>query len=241
MVDAHTQKVTIRGGDLERLLGVHKYKREALEASDEVGLVNGLAWTSVGGEIMQLEVATMQGSGKVVLTGSLGDVMKESAQAAVSCVRSRASALKVDPDFYKNRDLHIHAPEGAVPKDGPSAGIAMATALVSALTGTPVRRDVAMTGEITLRGRVLPIGGLKEKTMAAYRAGVRTVIVPEDNTADLSEIDPVVRSALEFIPVKSVDKVWEIALAADPQSQQGSKAVPLVEPAREPLSPAAPN
>ena len=179
------------------------YRPESLEKSDEIGLVNGLAWTSVGGETMQIEVASLEGSGKIVLTGSLGEVMKESAQTAVSCVRARASWLNLDAEFYKNKDIHIHAPEGAVPKDGPSAGIAMATALVSALTDTPVRRDVAMTGEITLRGRVLPIGGLKEKTMAAYRAGIRAVLVPEDDTADLSEIDPVVREALEFIPGKN--------------------------------------
>lgn len=208
-------KVTIREADLESLLGVHRFKPEALGAADEVGLVNGLAWTSVGGETMQLEAVSLEGSGKIVLTGSLGDVMKESAQAAVSCVRARTHSLRIDHEFYKNRDIHIHAPEGAVPKDGPSAGIAMATALVSALTDTPVRRDVAMTGEITLRGRVLPIGGLKEKTMAAYRAGIRTVIVPKDNTADLSEIDPVVQDALEFVPVESVDQVWRIALAND--------------------------
>lgn len=237
IVNGEIQKMTIRASNLESLLGVHKYKKESIPSSDEVGLVNGLAWTSVGGEIMQLEVASLEGSGKIVLTGSLGDVMKESAQAAVSCVRARASWLNLDPEFYKSKDLHIHAPEGAVPKDGPSAGIAMATALVSALTGTPVRRDVAMTGEITLRGRVLPIGGLKEKTMAAYRAGIRTVIVPEDNTADLSEIDPVVRGALEFIPVKTVDRVWEIALAGGQYGRQDSSeknASVLSEPARKP-------
>ena len=235
IVGGQSQKVTVRSTQLESLLGVHKFKKEALSGQDEVGLVNGLAWTSVGGEIMQLEVASMEGSGKISLTGSLGDVMKESAQAAVSCVRSRSSYLTVDPEFYKKNDLHLHAPEGAVPKDGPSAGIAMATALVSALTGTPVRHDVAMTGEITLRGRVLPIGGLKEKTMAAYRAGIRTVILPEENRADLSEIDPVVRDSLEFVPVQTVDRVWEIALANDGYLKQDKAedfSSPLAEPKR---------
>ncbi len=235
IVGGQSQKVTVRSTQLESLLGVHKFKKEALSGQDEVGLVNGLAWTSVGGEIMQLEVASMEGSGKISLTGSLGDVMKESAQAAVSCVRSRSSYLTVDPEFYKKKDLHLHAPEGAVPKDGPSAGIAMATALVSALTGTPVRHDVAMTGEITLRGRVLPIGGLKEKTMAAYRAGIRTVILPEENRADLSEIDPVVRDSLEFVPVQTVDRVWEIALANDGYLKQDKAedfSSPLAEPKR---------
>ena len=173
IVAGEQERVTISADSLKELLGVPKYKPEELAKQDEIGLVNGLAWTSVGGEIMQLEAAVMPGTGKVVLTGSLGDVMKESAKAAVTCVRSRTDRLNIASDFYKNQDVHIHATEGAVPKDGPSAGVAMSVVLLSALTGVPIRRDVAMTGEITLRGRVLPIGGLKEKSMAAYRAGIK--------------------------------------------------------------------
>ena len=175
-------------------------------------MVNGLAWTSVGGEMLQVEVAVMEGSGKVELTGSLGDVMKESAKAAISYIRSRAQEYGIDPNFYKNKDIHIHLPEGAVPKDGPSAGVTLTTALVSALTGTPVRRDVAMTGEITLRGRVLAIGGLREKTMAAYRAGIKTVLIPKENLPDLYEVDPVVKEAIRFIPADHVETVLQTAL-----------------------------
>ncbi len=175
-------------------------------------MVNGLAWTSVGGEILQVEVNVVPGSGKVELTGNLGDVMKESAHAALSYIRSRAAQLGIEADFYKTKDLHVHFPEGAVPKDGPSAGVTIATAMVSALTGSAVKQDVAMTGEITLRGRVLPIGGLREKTMAALRNGMRTVILPADNLSDLEDIDQTVRSALHFIPVEHVDEVLSSAL-----------------------------
>lgn len=177
-----------------------------------MGVVNGLAWTSVGGEMMQIEVAVLDGSGKIELTGSLGEVMKESARIAISYVRSIANQYGIDPDFYKNKDIHIHAPEGAVPKDGPSAGVTLCTALVSALTGIPVRREVAMTGEVTLRGRVLAIGGLKEKTMAAYRAGVKTVLIPEENLPDLEEVDEVVKQAIQFVPAKKVETVLQTAL-----------------------------
>lgn len=195
------------------LLGPVKYKPDEKRAEDAVGIVRGLAWTSAGGEVLDVEVAVVDGTGKLELTGNLGDVMKESAKIAVTCIRSRAAALGIDPDFYKNRDIHIHFPEGAVPKDGPSAGITMTIALISALTGTPVRHDIAMTGEITLRGRVMAIGGLREKTMAALRNGVKTVLIPYDNAADLDEIDPLVREKLAFIPVKSLDEALPAALA----------------------------
>ena len=161
---------------------------------------------------MPVEAAVLPGSGKLELTGSLGDVMKESAHAAISCIRARTEELGIDPDFYKNRDIHIHVPEGAVPKDGPSAGVTMATAVVSALTGRPVRRDVAMTGEITLRGRVLAIGGLREKTMAAYRCGIRTVVIPEENLPDLDEVAPVVKEHIAFVPAAKLDTVLDTAL-----------------------------
>ena len=180
--------------------------------TDEIGLVRGLAWTSVGGEVLDVEVAVVDGSGKLELTGNLGNVMKESCQAAMTCIRSRAGKLGIEADFYKTKDIHIHFPEGAIPKDGPSAGVTVCTAIVSALTGTPVRRDIAMTGEISLRGRVLPIGGLKEKTMAAMRNGVGTVIIPADNEPDLEEIDPTVRKALNFVLADKVDTVLETAL-----------------------------
>ncbi|MDR3278439.1 MAG: endopeptidase La [Oscillospiraceae bacterium] len=199
-------------GVLEEYLGVRKYKPETLAKGDEVGLVKGLAWTSVGGTTLDVEVNVLPGTGKLNLTGNLGDVMKESAQAALSYIRSRAAVLKIDPEFYKKYDIHIHFPEGAVPKDGPSAGIAIAVAIISALTGAPVRRVLAMTGEITLRGRVLPIGGLKEKTMAALRVGVKTVIIPADNEPNLEEIDKTVRRALNFITAEHIDGVLAVAL-----------------------------
>lgn len=205
-------KITVDAAMLEKMLGVKKFLPEQLLKNDEVGVINGLAWTSVGGEIMQLEVATCAGTGKIELTGSLGDVMKESAKAAITYVRCNAAKYSIDPDFYKNQDIHIHATEAAVPKDGPSAGVTITTALVSALTNAPVRRDIALTGEITIRGRVLPIGGLKEKSMAAYRAGVKTVFIPRDNEADLSEIDEIVRSSVKFIAVDTVDEIINSAL-----------------------------
>lgn len=205
-------KVVVNVKDLEPMLGSKKFKDEGILKSDEVGVVNGLAWTSVGGQTMQIEVAVMEGNGKIELTGSLGEVMKESAKAAISCIRTRAKELKVKPEFYNTCDIHIHVPEGAVPKDGPSAGITMATALLSALTNVPVRHDIAMTGEITLRGRVLPIGGLKEKTMAAYRNGIKTVIIPQDNISDLDEIDATVKKSIIFIPASDIDHVFKCAL-----------------------------
>lgn len=212
IADGERKSLSLRAGALEPYLGVPRYKPEQRRKSDEVGLVRGLAWTSVGGEVLDVEVAVVDGSGKLELTGNLGNVMKESCQAAVSYIRSRAKTLGIDADFYKTKDIHIHFPEGAIPKDGPSAGITVCTAIVSALTGTPVRSDIAMTGEISLRGRVLAIGGLKEKTMAAMRSEVSTVIIPADNAADLDEIDPVVRQALNFVLADSADKVLEAAL-----------------------------
>lgn len=212
IVGGEAEKVTISGSNITDFLGVKKFRPETIESSDAVGLVNGLAWTSVGGDMLQVEVAILDGSGKIELTGNLGDVMKESAKAAISYVRSCTEKYGIEKDFYKTKDIHIHVPEGAVPKDGPSAGVTLTTAIVSALSGIPVRRDVAMTGEITLRGRVLAIGGLREKTMAAYRAGVKTVLIPEENLPDLEEVDPVVKNAITFVPAKEVETVLETAL-----------------------------
>ena len=205
----------VRAGGLEELLGPAKYHDLSAAGKAEVGLVHGLAWTRVGGEMLDAEVGVMDGSGKLELTGNLGDVMKESARAALTYIRGRAKELGVDPEFYKNKDIHIHFPEGAVPKDGPSAGVTICTGLVSALAGVPVRQDVAMTGEITLRGRVLPIGGLREKTMAALRAGIHTVIIPAENEPDLADIDPTVRAALNFITASRVDTVLDAALCRE--------------------------
>ena len=212
IVSGEGKRSNVTAGTVETVLGPRRYHPDRRDVEPQVGVVNGLAWTQVGGEMLQAEVNVVPGSGKIELTGNLGDVMKESARAALSYIRSRASRLGVEPNFYKTRDIHVHFPEGAVPKDGPSAGVTVAAAMVSALTGIPVRQDVAMTGEITLRGRVLPIGGLREKTMAALRNGMRTVILPADNMGDLEEIDPDVRSALRFIPVEQVDEVLANAL-----------------------------
>ncbi len=206
------KKILVNGTNIHDFLGTRKYLPERLPSDDQVGLVTGLAWTSVGGETLEVEVNVMPGSGKMELTGNLGDVMKESAHAAFSYIRSNAQKLGIASDFYKTKDIHVHFPAGAVPKDGPSAGITVTTAMVSALADVPVRRDVAMTGEVSIRGRVLPIGGLKEKTMAALRYGVSTVIIPEDNRRDLDEIDPLVRKSLNFVAVKTVDEVLSVAL-----------------------------
>lgn len=211
------KRLTVTGSNLEEFLGVRKFLPDRLPCADQVGLVTGLAWTAVGGETLEVEVNVMEGSGKLELTGNLGDVMKESAHAAMSYIRANAQALGVQVDFYKTRDIHVHFPEGAVPKDGPSAGVTVCTAIVSALTGVTVRRDVAMTGEISIRGRVLPIGGLKEKTMAALRHGVRTVIIPKANERDLEEIDQTVRKSLNFITAETVDTVLDAALNRQPE------------------------
>lgn len=197
---------------IDKLLGNKKYLPDTYSKTDEIGVVNGLAWTSVGGELLPIEVAVMDGTGKIELTGSLGDVMQESAKTAITCIRSHADILGIDTDFYKNKDIHIHAPEGAVPKDGPSAGITMATAIYSALSSKAVRCDIAMTGEITLRGKVLPIGGLKEKSMAAFKHGINTVIIPKQNESDLREIDSVVKEKVNFISVEKFSEVIAIAI-----------------------------
>ncbi len=213
LVSSKTLNVDITKDSLEEYLGKKKFLFDKVEKDDEIGVVRGLAWTSVGGDTLSVEVNTMPGTGKIELTGSLGDVMKESAKAAITYVRSKADALGIDPLFYQGVDIHIHVPEGAVPKDGPSAGITIACAVVSALSGRKAFSNVAMTGEITLRGRVLPIGGLKEKSLAAYRAGVKVVIIPDENRRDLDEISDTVKNAIDFVPVKSMDEVLAIALS----------------------------
>ena len=228
IVAGEKKRVVIKDTNITEYLGPHKYKPDHLAARSEVGIANGLAWTSVGGEMMQIEIAIMNGTGKIELTGSLGNVMKESAQAAVSYIRSHADKYNIDPGFYNTKDIHVHVPEGAVPKDGPSAGITICTALISALSGIPVRNTVAMTGEMSLRGRVLPIGGLKEKTMAAYRMGIRTIIIPKDNEPDLYEVDPVVKQAIHFETTERIETVIEKALLYP-------KADDVVEPEGEPM------
>ncbi len=219
IAEGTTDKVSLRDSDVVKMLGKHKYKPEVILSADEVGIINGLAWTSVGGEIMQLEVSVMDGTGKVELTGSLGDVMKESAKTAISFVRANATKYGIDSAFYKDKDIHIHATEAAVPKDGPSAGVTMVTGIISALKNAPVKRDIAMTGEVTLRGRVLAIGGLKEKSMAAYRGGVKTVFIPKDNISDLDEVDLVVKENVKFIPVSNVSEIIEFALVDEKDNE----------------------
>lgn len=235
------KRITVTEKELPKLLNCQPFPPALHTEREEIGVVNGLAWTEAGGEILEVEVNVMEGSGKLELTGNLGDVMKESAQAALSCLRSRAEVLGIEQDFYKTKDIHVHFPEGAVPKDGPSAGIAVTTAMLSALTGRKIRAGVAMTGEVTLRGRVLAIGGLKEKTMAALRNGIGTVLIPADNVRDLEDIDQTVRAALHFVPVSTVDQVFAAALypAADaPARQETPQENPLAAfaPAGEPAA-----
>ena len=215
LLQGDMKRVNVTEAELPKFLDCQPYPPALHTDREEIGVVNGLAWTESGGEILEVEVNVMEGSGKLELTGNLGDVMKESAQAALSCLRSRAAALGIPADFYKTRDIHVHFPEGAVPKDGPSAGIAVTTAMLSALTGRKIRGGVAMTGEVTLRGRVLPIGGLKEKTMAAYRNGIGTVIIPRDNERDLEDIDQTVRGGLRFVTAETVDQVFAAALCLE--------------------------
>ena len=212
LVEGEKKSYTVTAKDVKEYLGNPKIRDLKDDKEPKVGIVNGLAWTELGGEMLQVEVLSMEGTGKVEITGSLGDVMKESARAAVSYIRKNAPALGVDPEFHKNRDIHIHFPEGAVPKDGPSAGVTMVTALVSELSGKKVRGDVAMTGEITLSGRVFPIGGLREKTMAAFKHGMKTVIIPDDNRIDLEECDRQVLDNIEFVYANSISDVLETAL-----------------------------
>ncbi|SFD61260.1 ATP-dependent proteinase. Serine peptidase. MEROPS family S16 [Bacillus sp. OV194] len=215
IVSGEKKRVTITDKNLESYIGKPRFRYGQAEMEDQVGAATGLAYTTAGGDTLSIEVALTPGKGKLILTGKLGDVMKESAQAALSYVRSRAEEFEIDPDFYEKTDIHIHVPEGATPKDGPSAGITIATALVSALSGKPVRKDVGMTGEITLRGRVLPIGGLKEKSLSAHRAGIQTVIMPKENEKDIDDIPESVRNSLAFIPVSHLDEVLKHALVGD--------------------------
>jgi ATP-dependent Lon protease len=216
--------VLVTPKNLDKMLGVRRFRYGKAEDESRIGQVTGLAWTEVGGELLTIEAAIVPGKGKLQHTGQLGEVMQESIQAAMTVVRSRASLLGLEPDFYQKLDLHLHVPEGATPKDGPSAGVGMCTALVSALTKIPVRSDVAMTGEITLRGEVLPIGGLKEKLLAAHRGGITTVLIPIDNEKDLAEIPDNIKSSLTIKPVKWIDEVLDIALVSQP------KALPPVTP-----------
>lgn len=236
MLTGNVKRITVTENDLPKLLDCQPFPPALHTEKEEIGVVNGLAWTEAGGEILEVEVNVMEGSGKLELTGNLGDVMKESAQAALSCLRSRAAVLGIEEDFYKTKDIHVHFPEGAVPKDGPSAGIAVTTAMLSALTGRKIRAGIAMTGEVTLRGRVLAIGGLKEKTMAALRNGIGTVLIPKDNVRDLEEIDQTVRAALQFVPVETVDQVFAAALTGMetvPVREETAETVAAFAPARE--------
>lgn len=212
----------VKPENLEDYLGVKKFRYGLAEVEDQIGQVTGLAWTSVGGEILTIESVISKGKGRIVKTGSLGDVMQESIQAAFTVVKGRANAFGLPDDFFEKHDLHIHVPEGATPKDGPSAGIGMVTALMSVITNTPVRADVAMTGEVTLRGKVLAIGGLKEKLLAAHRGGIKTVLIPEENERDLKEIPDNIKQELEIVPVKWVDEVIDVALAGNPEKNVAS-------------------
>ena len=212
LVQTDVKRIDVTAKELKDFLDTPPYGEDTRSKTDQIGVVNGLAWTEVGGELLEVEAGVMDGTGKLELTGNLGQVMQESVKAAYTCLRSHARELGIAPDFYKTKDIHVHFPEGAVPKDGPSAGIAITTAMLSALTGRAVRHDVAMTGEVTLRGRVLPIGGLREKTMAAKRNGITTVIIPKENEKDLADIDPAVRAALRFVTAETVDAVFAHAL-----------------------------
>ena len=205
--------------NMEKYLGKPIFRYQIASEKPEVGTVTGLAWTPVGGETLTIEVTTMKGTGKLELTGQLGDVMKESAKAGMSYVRSIADRYNIEPEFYKERDIHVHIPEGAIPKDGPSAGVTMATALLSALSNIPVREELAMTGEVTLRGKVLPVGGIKEKVLAAHRAGIKKILLPIDNKRDIDDIPQNIRKQLEFVLISTMDDVLEHALVKDDTSK----------------------
>ena len=228
-----SSKIVVNAKNLDKFLGVRKHSFGMAEKENQIGQVTGLAWTEVGGELLTVEAVQLPGKGKVLTTGKLGEVMQESIQAALSVVRRRARSLGIDPEFYQKSDIHIHLPEGAIPKDGPSAGIAISTALVSVLTGIPVRCDVAMTGEITLRGEVLAIGGLKEKLLAAVRGGIRTALIPEENVKDLAEIPDNIKNAIEIVPVKWIDKVLELALERNPEPLPEEPEAAAVPPASD--------
>jgi ATP-dependent Lon protease len=227
----YTERVVVNDANLHDFLGVRKYDFGRAEKTNQVGQVVGLAWTEVGGDLLTIEATAMPGKGNIIRTGSLGDVMKESVEAARTVVRSRARRLGIKDEWFEKRDVHVHVPDGATPKDGPSAGAAMTTAFVSAMTGIPVRADVAMTGEITLRGEVTAIGGLKEKLLAAHRGGIRLVMIPEDNVKDLQDIPDNVKSRLEIVPVRWIDKVLEVALERMPQPLPDEDVVAQAAPA----------
>uniref|UniRef100_UPI003F984FAC S16 family serine protease n=1 Tax=Roseiarcus sp. TaxID=1969460 RepID=UPI003F984FAC len=231
------KRIVVSAENVAEFLGPPKYRFGEIEADDQVGLVTGLAWTEVGGELLTVEGVMMPGKGRMTVTGNLRDVMKESISAAASYVRSRSVDFGIEPPLFDKRDIHVHVPEGATPKDGPSAGVAMATVIVSMLAGIPVRRDIAMTGEITLRGRVLPIGGLKEKLLAALRGGIKKVLIPEDNVKDLVEIPNSVKSGLEIVPVSRMEEVLKHALVRQPAPivwEEEVKAVSPAAPTEEP-------
>ena len=215
-MEPEVTSVSVTPETLDKYAGVRRYRYGAAETENAVGVSTGLAWTEVGGELLSIEAVTVRGKGRVVTTGTLGDVMKESIQAAESLVKSRAPEYGIKPTIFERKDIHVHVPEGATPKDGPSAGVAMVTAIVSVLSGIPVRSDVAMTGEITLRGRVLPIGGLKEKLLAALRGNIKTVLIPGENEKDLADIPDNVKDQLEIIPCTMIDQVLDVALTEKP-------------------------
>jgi ATP-dependent Lon protease len=226
-------RIVVTPKNLDKFVGVRRFTYGIAEKKNQIGQVTGLAWTEVGGELLTIEAVAMPGKGKTITTGKLGEVMQESIQAALSVVRNRSSKLGVPEDFYQKNDIHVHLPEGATPKDGPSAGIGIVTAMISVLTGIPVRADVAMTGEITLRGEVLVIGGLKEKLLAAHRGGIKTVLIPEENVKDLAEIPDNIKNRLEIVPVKWVDQVLQLALERQPEPRQPSSEVPPIAPASD--------
>jgi len=224
ILENKAERVTLTLDNLSEFLGVRRYRYGVGEEEDQIGAVTGLAWTEVGGELLTIEAVTVPGKGQIKTTGKLGEVMQESIQAAMSFVKARAPAFGVKPSIFARKDIHVHLPEGAVPKDGPSAGIGMVTAMISTLTGIPVRRDIAMTGEVTLRGRVLPIGGLKEKLLAALRGGITTVLIPAENEKDLADIPATVKEALEIVPVSHVDEVLGRALVEPIQPIEWTEA-----------------